>query len=238
MARAFVSLFLALWLSAQCQATPGTDEAAMDGSGTRPSPTLRGNAAAPWVLPWLPDPLVFYLRWMTKLRPMRSKVLAGANRSDDDPLWEEAAGLVRNASLDTQLGMYLVALCKKGSLEEYAGAACAADILAGSMVGGIPLGAYFCGSTNSGINWTRSWQGNSTPPMKQICNATPGTAYNTTGFCGSCTTKELVMNTFRVIPYWRVDPVTVNFPSLHCLLGLGNCDIQYCQTCPGKCGPE
>jgi len=233
MARAFVLLFLALWLSPLCQASPGADEAAI------PSPALRGSAAAPWVLRWLPDPVLFYLRWMKQWRPMRKKVLAGGNRSDDDPLWEEAADLIRNFSSDedTKLGTYFAALCKNGSLEAYAAAACAADILDDSAVDGIPLGAYFCGSTNSGINWTRSWQGNSTFPVKQICNATPGTAHNATGFCGNSTMKELVTNTFRAMPHWRADPVRLNLPSLHCLLGMGNCDIQYCQTCPGKCGP-
>jgi len=169
---------------------------------------------------------------------MDSRVRAGINKSEADPLWDEAADLVLNVTLDTESGRRLVTSCWNGSVQEYAAAACGNGTLGSNLINGIPVAAHFCGSVNSGINWTREWWGNYSAPVTQICNATPGTAYNATGFCGRWTLKELVLGTFLILPFWQVDPVFMNIASLNCILGLGDCDIHYCQTCPGICGPE
>mmetsp|Transcript_104547 Transcript_104547/g.253762 ORF Transcript_104547/g.253762 Transcript_104547/m.253762 type:complete len:250 (-) Transcript_104547:545-1294(-) len=238
--RNWILLSLALLLPFLCQATPMTDLPATGVSESRASPSLRGNAVPLWWLSWFPDAFAYYSYWVPKIHAMGARVRAGVNKSEADPLWDEAADFVRNATQATAPGRRFVSLCRNGPLEQYAAAACAPGSLGNHLIDGIPVAAYYCGSTNFGINWTGDWWGNYTGPVtvKQLCNATPGTAYNRTGFCGRWTMKQLVLSTFMTVPLRLVEPRFINFASLDCLTGLGDCDLHYCQNCPGICGPK
>lgn len=126
-------------------------------------------------------------------------------------------------------------LCSGGHIEEYATAACAPGTLGSLPIWGVPLDAYLCGSNRSGIDWRRSWW-DKHAPVSDICSVRPDSAYQKDGYCGQWNTKQLVASFFRTVPLWGIDAALLNVPSLNCLLGLGNCDIHYCQTCAGRCG--
>jgi len=231
---------LGLLVASPCQAAKETDLAKVWASRYG-GHSVRGSVAqvppAPFWLKYLPEAMTFYLRWVPQLQAMDDRIRANVNASESDPLWQEAKDLVRNAANHTVQAARIMALCKKGPMDEYAVEACANDRFGATMLNGIPAGAYFCGSMNSGINWTRSWAvGDNKLPLAEICSAKPGTAYSETGFCGRWSLKWQVLGTFLALPRALEDPVLLNVPSLHCLLDLGECDIAYCQNCPGRCG--
>jgi len=233
---------LGLLLASTCQAAKEADWAKLMTSMDRAGRSAQGRAAqvppAPSWLQWLPEAMTFFLQWVPQLQAMEARIHASVNASESDPIWQEAKDLVRRSANHTQQAARTLALCQKGPMNEYASEACAVDRFGAHMLDGIPVGAYFCGSTNSGINWTRSWAvGDFTPPFAQICSSKPGTAYDTTGFCGRWSTKMQVGYTFLGLSWALEDPIFFNFPALHCLLGLGDCDIAYCQGCRGLCGP-
>jgi len=237
---------LGLLIASPCQGAKETHPAKVWASAGHASRSFRGSAVqappqvtpAPFWLKYLPEAMTFYLRWVPQLEAMDARIRANINASESDPLWQEAKDLVRNAANHTVQAAHIMALCKKGPMDQYSTEACDVDWFGATMLNGIPAGAYFCGSMNSGINWTRSWAvGEAKLPLAAICDAKPGTAYDATGFCGRFSLKLQVLGTFLALPRALEDPVILNAPSLHCLLDLGDCDIAYCQSCPGRCGP-
>lgn len=197
---------------------------------------LRGSSSfPPWSLPWLPEAFSHILYWAPELAVMSARVRLGDWRSDEDSLWREAKSLIRSMAYDSAPGRRFMDLCSAGKLSEYNERACAPGTFGAIRIRGIPADAYFCGSKKSGIDWSRPFWGPYTPPVKDVCNATAGTAYDADGICGRWSTKQLVQSFFYAVPLWGIDPVIINAPSFRCLLGLGNCDIYYCQNCPGRC---
>mmetsp|Transcript_173840 Transcript_173840/g.422797 ORF Transcript_173840/g.422797 Transcript_173840/m.422797 type:complete len:242 (+) Transcript_173840:97-822(+) len=237
--RAFgAKVSIALLLSSRCFASPGLEIAGnvySEGASSASS-SLRGASASGW-LQRLPDLPGDAYRWIPALAVMDIRVRQGVGLSDADPLWKEAADLIRSAAYASEPGKKFMDLCSAGNLSQYASDACAPGTLGAVLVRGVPMDAYFCGSKESGIDWHRSYWDSYNPPVKNVCDAQPMTAYDATGICGRWSTKQLVQSFFYVTPLWSVDPVTINAPGLHCLLGLGNCDIYYCQHCAGRCGP-
>lgn len=230
-------VLLVALLAAPCGAAPALDiisswpiaANASSPPNATAAPSLRGAAQD-----WWPG---FYYRWAPQVALMELRVRMGVFLPASDPLWEQARSLIRTVAYATAPGKKFMDLCSAGRLEEYSREACAPNTFGNINVGGIPADAFFCGSTRSGIDWARPWWGSTVPPVKRICEAEPGTAYNATGFCGRWTTRELVLSFFFTTPVWGADPVTMNIPGMHCLFGLGNCDIHYCQHCPRRCGP-
>lgn len=190
---------------------------------------LRGAARD---LPWA----AFWAGTTVELAQMYSTVMASANVSEADPLWERAKALVGSASRLTPDGGEFQDLCKAGALANYTALGCSIHAPGSALIAGNSADAYFCGSNASGINWSGANTGSGGEPVADLCHARPGTAYDADGICGRWSTKQLLLNFFDTIPMWSVDPLTINIPSVDCLLGLGDCDIHYCQHCPGRCG--
>uniref|UniRef100_A0A7S1Q950 Uncharacterized protein n=1 Tax=Alexandrium catenella TaxID=2925 RepID=A0A7S1Q950_ALECA len=231
-----------LLLATPCAAAPALDIVATFGAEDASSDlkaSLRGSTVPGW-LPYLPGLPAYIFRWGALFAELDAKMRVGVNLSDTDPLWKNASEIIRHAAYESTPGKKFMDLCSAGNITEYVKESCSTDTLGAIPVGttGIPVDAFFCGSTHSGINWTRPFWGPYSPPVKPVCEAKADTAYTPTGICGRWTTKQLVLSFFLTTPLWTVDPVVINAPAVHCLLGLGDCDIQYCQHCPGRCGPS
>ena len=102
-------------------------------------------------------------------------------------------------------------------------------------VDGIVTDAYFCGNTQAGIDWTPV-SGQADVPAAPLCSAQFGSAYLPDGVCGRLTFKEQIMN-LQSLQNVTQNMVYSNTPSVSCILGLGNCDIYYCQSCFNRCNP-
>merc|ERR1712137_842289 len=84
----------------------------------------------------------------------------------------------------------------------------------------LAMNNYFCG--DSAVDW----QGQ---PIRDFCKATRGSAYTPGGVCGNVSKKYDLMNAASAS---SPDPRAINnVASLTCMLGLGDCDIYYCQKC-------
>jgi len=191
---------------------------------------LRGAASS---LPWT----AFWASLSPELAQLYSAASAKVNVSEADPFWTQAAEQIRAVARwdPNGDGAAFSALCSAGQLANYTARGCSADAPGSALLWGIPADAYFCGSNASGIDWG---SGSASGRVADLCHAQMGTAYSADGICGSLSTKELVLNVFTTIPLWTPDPLSINVPSIDCLLGLGDCDIFYCQSCSGRCGPK
>eukprot|EP00440_Ansanella_granifera_P035653 gb/GFBE01038675.1/.p1 GENE.gb/GFBE01038675.1/~~gb/GFBE01038675.1/.p1 ORF type:complete len:288 (+),score=39.77 gb/GFBE01038675.1/:1-864(+) len=167
------------------------------------------------------------------LRPLWQLVSSAIPKDDSDPIWASAHELVRR-HLERQNpdNLHFVQLCKEGRLEQYRNKGCSANSPGQKLIGGRPADSYYCGVQSKGIDWSSAtWK------VNNLCSAESGSAYMKQGICGSLSKKQLVLNFFSTVPKWNENPVYINVPSVDCILGLGDCDIYYCQHCTSLCDP-
>eukprot|EP00933_Yihiella_yeosuensis_P046048 TRINITY_DN4151_c0_g2_i2.p1 TRINITY_DN4151_c0_g2~~TRINITY_DN4151_c0_g2_i2.p1 ORF type:complete len:302 (-),score=54.10 TRINITY_DN4151_c0_g2_i2:192-1097(-) len=163
------------------------------------------------------------------LLPIVELVQAGVSKDDSDPMWASAHELIRRylKRLNGEI-FELTSLCSAKMLDRYASRACQSNSSGANLINGIRADAYLCGSHK--VDWsTASW------PVNDLCKAPAGSAYSLTGFCGSQSKKKLVLNFLSIVPKWKHQPSLMNIPSVSCILGLGDCDIHFCQHCSAVC---
>lgn len=167
-----------------------------------------------------------------ELEALWEEVMANKNAVDTDPLWASAVTLIKKHTLATDAkAQQYVAMCKAGELKHYTNLACSANADGSTFTGSAVADAYYCGSQKSGIDWSKTGY-----KVTNLCDAELGSAYSPDGICSSFTQKQLVMNFLETVPEWSKNPLMINVPSIDCILGLGDCDIYYCQHCAGRCG--
>lgn len=164
--------------------------------------------------------------------PLFELVNTSMGKDSSDPVWASAHELIRryliNQNPDTQ---EYVRLCDKGKLEQYTNKACASTSAGSALVNGNRADSYYCGSRVHSIDWSGAHG-----KVNDLCHAEAGSAYKGNGICGSLSKKQLVLNFFETVPKWKQNPLLLNVPSVDCILGLGDCDIHYCQDCSALCG--
>jgi len=162
------------------------------------------------------------------LQPTVSSVLASAGKPDSDPYWAETYATIRRLLETSAAARNFLRLCKANDLVEYTATGCAPDAEGSTVVNGTVADAYYCGAPS--VNFSKL-----SYPVTRICTAQPGSAYTLEGYCGKYSQKELVLNFVKTVPNWSKNVQLINVPSIDCILGLGDCDIYYCQHCPGRC---
>lgn len=172
----------------------------------------------------------------TSMWPIYAMAKAGLDKDDTDPLWASTHELIRRKLLEHPDAKAFADLCinvtGSASFEKYSARGCVANSTGSMLIGGVPADAYFCGSQRSGIDWSKAEH-----QVSSFCEEPYGSAYSERGVCGRLTKKQLVLNFFETVPKWKENPLLANVPSLNCILGLGDCDLFYCQHCAGRCGP-
>lgn len=166
--------------------------------------------------------------------PLMEMVKTATGKDDSDPVWASTHEMIRRYLLNTNPDIQeFVRLCSSDKQEQYTSRGCAETSTGSKLVKGAAYDSYYCGSKRSGIDWSSAtWM------PSDLCNAVPGSAYNAEGICGSLSKKALVLNFLNSVPKWKENPIYVNVPSADCIMGLVNCDINYCQQCSGRCGNE
>lgn len=165
------------------------------------------------------------------LWPLIQMVNSALNSTEDDPVWANAHELIRRYLLQTKDAQQFVRLCEAGEFEAYAKKGCADNSAGQVRINGIPADSFYCGSQRKGIDWSKAYGSK----VNNLCKAEAGSAYSSTGVCGSLSKKQLVLNFLQTVPKWKENPMLVNVPSIDCILGLGDCDIYYCQHCSSVC---
>lgn len=164
--------------------------------------------------------------------PLFDIVNTSLGKDSSDPVWALAHERIRRHLItqnpDTE---EYVRLCEKGKLEQYANKGCADKSAGSTLVNGIRADSYYCGSRSHSIDWSGA-----RGKVNDLCHAEAGSSYMGNGICGSLSKKQLVLNFFETVPKWKDNPILLNVPSVDCILGLGDCDIHYCQECTELCG--
>mmetsp|Transcript_58558 Transcript_58558/g.117210 ORF Transcript_58558/g.117210 Transcript_58558/m.117210 type:complete len:256 (+) Transcript_58558:89-856(+) len=162
------------------------------------------------------------------LSKVMGEVLASQSKPGSDPFWSATHDKIRDLTLQEPVAANFVRLCQSGDFARYNRTGCAPNAEGSIVVNGSQADAYFCGSP--AVDWVSFKY-----PVNSICTAEPGSAYGPEGQCGKQSKKQLVLNYASTVPHWKDDIFLVNVPSVDCILGLGDCDIYYCQHCPGRC---
>lgn len=161
-------------------------------------------------------------------------ILGNIDKPDDDPIWLEVRAdiqqILRSLGPDQEEWMSYCPRYGEKNYEAFANKSCSFEA---GMVTGMPIDAFYCGNQKSNIDWSASpFNGK---PISDFCNAKVGTAYDPDGVCGRYTDKELLVNILTTVELWYADARNANIMSIDCLMDIADCDIYYCQTCPGRC---
>lgn len=158
------------------------------------------------------------------LWPVLQLVNSGKDKAESDPMWASVHELIRrflkNSNSEAE---ELVRLCQSGDMEQFSKKGCARPD-GQRLINGVPADRYFCGVQNSGINW-------GSEKAINLCRAEVGSAYTLSGFCGSLSKKQLVLNFLNGVHKTKEDPRYINVPSVTCIMDLADCDIYFCQHC-------
>lgn len=159
-------------------------------------------------------------------------ILANLDRPANDPAWPAIKAAVKQKVWEFgQSERDWMTFCKNKDYDGFSNKSCSSEGGA-VLVGGRVIDAFFCGA-RKGIDWNASpWNGT---PTEDLCHAKVGSAYEPDGACGRHTDKELLLNILLTYPYWYIDARYANSMSWDCIMDILDCDIYYCQKCPGRC---
>lgn len=170
---------------------------------------------------------------LPKFMKLFARVALNSSVPASDPFWEDSAQQIKDLIfLASDDAKEIVKVCKSGDVPSFVRKGCQPDAAGSAPIRGVPGDAWYCGRRH-GMDWGRDGG-----PVADLCAAERGSAYRNDGICGRLSKKQLVQNycSGQVGPLmWMQNPRTINVPSMDCLLDLVDCDIAYCQDCPGRC---
>jgi len=173
--------------------------------------------------------LVERLAGLVRMIAIRDAIKKHEDASETDPFWAATAAEVKNMTYNFDPdSKEWMDYCQAGEYDKFNAKSCSPKAGGSTMMHGVMADAWYCGRTE-GMDW-----GEAGKPTADLCKAPVGSAYRQGGIC-AIGDKQLLLNFIYRGPMQWSDPHNINVPSIDCIMGIVDCDIYYCQHCPGHC---